>query len=113
MDRRPAVEGVGRVCVAEPVWGDGEVDAGAARRLAHDAQHGHRLQRSAVLAGAEDGKGVFGVAAERCQKLGDRFGNLDSSGLGALAPDGYLGTVAVGLNVAPAKAADLADAHAG
>ena len=69
--------------------------------------------RPPPFARAEDRILVFGSAAERGQKLGDRFGQLDGPGLGALAPDRNLGAVAVGLHVAPAQAADFADSHGG
>ena len=113
VDGRPAVEGMGGVGVAQPVRGDGEIDAGAAGGLPDDAQHGHSLKSGAMFARAEDRILLLGSRTKRGQKLGDRFGELDGSGLGAFAPDGDLGSVAVWLDVAPAKAADFADPDAG
>jgi hypothetical protein len=79
MNRRPAVEGVGGVGVAQPVRRNREIDAGATGGLADDAQHGHCLEGT-VFARAEDGVLVFGCATDPDQRLGNGFRNLDGSG---------------------------------
>lgn len=52
---------------------------------------------------------VAGITQKPRQEYRHRFRQLHGPGLGALAEDGDLGVVAVGLQVAPAKPADLAD----
>jgi hypothetical protein len=113
VDRGAAVKGVGSVSVAEPVRGDGQFDAVAAGGFADDAQDGHGFQRGAMLARPEHGFVLAGFSAQFREVSGDRSRQLDGAGFAALAEDGDLGAVAVGLHVAPVKPADFADAHAG
>ena len=56
MNRRPAVEGMGSVGMAEPVGRDGKFDAGARCCLPHDTEYSQWPQNSAValFAGLED-----------------------------------------------------------
>jgi hypothetical protein len=62
---RPAVERMRSVGVAEPVWRDWKINAGAAGRLAYDPENGKGLQHAAILplAGTEKGVARLGAGA--------------------------------------------------
>jgi hypothetical protein len=103
-----AVEGMGGVRVPEPVGRDGDLDASAPGRLAHDAEHGQGTQNAAVgsLAGAEDritgaGIGIPGAVDE----FPNGSGHLNGTRHSTLAENRDLATVLIRLQVSPAESA--------
>src|SRR4051794_9336180 len=113
VDGGAAVEGVGGVSVTEPVRRNRHVDTGSFGCLFHNAQYSHRLQASTLLPGAKDRIVRTGGTAQRLQLFPDGSGQLDRAGDTSLPQHGDLAAVAVGLQVAPAQGAQLADADPG